>query len=65
MKLIQCNKCSKKKPEKEWYTNNGPWVDGHIAGQQMNIYFDLCEQCGTKLAQYVKKYFGIKDEKIS
>ncbi|MDO8505764.1 MAG: hypothetical protein Q7S48_04270 [bacterium] len=64
MKLVQCNKCKKQKPKEEWYDDKSPWVEGHISGQHINVSFDLCGDCGTKLAQYVKKYFGIKEEKL-
>lgn len=63
MKVVQCNKCNKARPEKDLYSNETPWVDGHISGQHMNVYFDLCGNCGTKLAEYVKKFFGIKGDK--
>ncbi len=63
MKMIQCNKCKQQKPKEEWYCNESVWVEGSVSGQNMSVSFDLCEKCGTKLAQYVQKYFGIKEQK--
>lgn len=63
MKITQCNQCKKKSKENAAYDKKSPWVNGYVWGKGLGISFDLCEKCGTKFAQYVKKYFGIKEEK--
>jgi len=61
MNVVKCEKCKKEKPENTWGLNhNAPWMGGSIRGQGLNLYFDLCDKCGTKLAEYTKKYFKLE-----
>lgn len=62
MNVTMCNKCKKQNPSDDWRLDK-PLVNGSFRGQGIGISFDLCEKCGTKLAEYIKKYFGIKGEK--
>ncbi|OGL66199.1 hypothetical protein A3B21_01915 [Candidatus Uhrbacteria bacterium RIFCSPLOWO2_01_FULL_47_24] len=61
MNITKCNKCKKDKPQNTWgFEKGAPWIGGSIRGQGLNLYFDLCDKCGTRLAQYTKRYFKLE-----
>lgn len=63
MQITKCDKCKKGKPQNTWGLERyAPWVSGSVRGQDLNLYFDLCEKCGKGFVEYVKKFFGIRDD---
>lgn len=62
MNITKCDKCKKGKPQNTWEIGRRvPWVGGSVRGQDLNLYFDLCEKCSPGFVAYVRKFFSIRD----
>ncbi len=52
MNVIKCDKCRKKK------TDKNKWIHISVSGSGFNYqYYDLCEKCGSGILGILKKNF--------